>query len=387
MHDLAGAPRQETRAEDSFLDLLIETLESLDRPVRGQFLQRFLKEVTQIDLTEGQSLDYWEQILARRQELSERVGKPISLKTAIVDVLAASDFLRVPILMEYEELKKLQVNAATDALTGLYNRRLFQEYFDKELNRAKRYAQQLTLVILDLHQFKEVNDRYGHPRGDQLLQAAANTLRKTLRASDYAFRIGGDEFALLLPQSDPEQVATLCRRVRGHYELEIQPMKLDVPLALDYGIAVFPPDGEHKDDLLRKADERLYQMKHSTRAQPRVIPIEPVPVREVSPAPSTPAPVTPVARPASEQRKWERVSLGGTRAYAVLGDSPEKTARVLDLSYGGVALQVERPEEVPNSFSAVLHVPILPPVRVSLRKIYLKRLEDGRARVGCSFVS
>ena len=324
----------------------------------------------------------------------------------MVDVLPSTNFIRVPILMEYEEFKKLQINAATDALTGLYNRRLFDEYCDKELNRAKRYGQHLAIVILDLHKLKEVNDRHGHLQGDQMLQLAATTLRKTLRASDFAFRIGGDEFALLLPQTDTEQAVTLCRRVRSQYESEIVPLKIEVGVTLDFGVAVHPQDGDQKSDLLRPADERLYELKRSGRA-PRVVPIETHPARESAPAPApppaaqlpvaappprAPAPVPPAVppvvaappptpppaqtpppeqaapRPHSEQRKWERVSLAGTKAHAVLTDVGQKTAKVIDLSYGGVALLFDKPEEIPAQFHAVLHVPILPPVRVILRK-------------------
>src|SRR5437588_12508946 len=191
-----------TPPEDSFLELLAETLENLDRVPRGQFLQRCFKTIAQLELSANISSEYGDQILERRRQLADTLGGSTSLKAAMVDVLASSTYLRVPILMEYEELKKLQINAATDPLTGLYNRRLFEEYFEKELNRARRYGQSLALVILDLHRFKEVNDHYGHLQGDKLLQAAASTLLKSLRTSDYAFRIGGDEFALLLPQSD-----------------------------------------------------------------------------------------------------------------------------------------------------------------------------------------
>src|SRR5262249_24214375 len=159
--------------------------------------------------------------------------------------------------MEYEEFKKLQINAATDPLTGLYNRRLFDEYSEKELNRAQRYGQQLAFVILDVHKLKEVNDRRGHLQGDQILQLAATTLRKTVRPSDFAFRIGGDEFALLLPESDPEQALTLCRRVRAQYENEIREMKLEIGATLDFGIAVYPQDGDVKRTLLGLADKRL----------------------------------------------------------------------------------------------------------------------------------
>ena len=213
----------------------------------------------------SQSNEYWQRILARRRELAESLGRPVSLKTAMVDVLATTNFFRVPILMEYEEFKKLQVNAATDALTGLYNRRLFDEYSEKELNRAKRYNQQLAFVILDVHKLKEVNDRRGHLQGDQILQLSATMLRKTMRASDFAFRIGGDEFALLLPETDPEQANTLCRRIRAQFENDIREMKLDIGVTLDFGIAVHPQDGDSKRTLLGLADKRLYELKNIGR--------------------------------------------------------------------------------------------------------------------------
>lgn len=420
-----GDPAQsQTTAEDSFFDLLVETLDGVDESVRGQFLRSFFRTIAQIDLTDVQGIEYWERILIRRRELSENLGRRISLKTAMVDVLASTSFLRVPILVEYEDFKKLQINAATDSLTGLYNRRLFDEYCDKELNRAKRYAQQLAVVILDLHKLKDVNDHRGHLQGDEVLQLAASTLRKTLRASDFSFRIGGDEFALLLPQTDPEQALTLCHRIRSQYEEDLGPMQLEIGVTLDFGIAVHPVDGDQKSTLMNLADQRLYQMKISGRAgseirQPESFPplrsvttpqkiretavsadaIRPGAVGQQAPSPrpsagasaTTPTPLKPPtasgARRSEEHRKWERVSLAGTKAYAILTDSSQKTANVADLSYGGVALVMDKPDEVPVQFNAVLHVPILPPVRVVLRKSYTQRMEDGRSRVGCSFVS
>jgi diguanylate cyclase (GGDEF)-like protein len=423
MSQTGDASQPQPSAEDSFLDLLVETLDGLDESVRGQFLRQFFRTIAQIDFTDAQSNDYWERILLRRRELAENLGKRVSLKTALVDVLASTNFLRVPILMEYDEFKKLQINAATDALTGLYNRRLFDEYCDKELNRAKRYGHQLAIVILDLHKLKEVNDRHGHLQGDQVLQLAATTLRKTMRASDFAFRIGGDEFALLLPQTDPEQAITLCRRIRSQYEIDVRPLKMDIGVTLDFGVAVHPHDGETKSALMNLADQRLYQLKNAGRAAPQVVPPQTqaahetpassVPVQREAPAAAAPRTISPpvvmpaaksetappqappqapteAPRPAAtyaEARKWERVSLAGTKAYAILSDVNQKTAAVLDLSYGGVALLMENPEDVPNQFHAVLHVPILPPVRVVLRKTNTQRIEGGRARVGCSFVS
>src|SRR6266403_156771 len=249
--------------EDSYLELLVDTLDALDLPARGQFLQRYFRVIAHLDLREAQCLQIWDDMLARRRELSDRADRQVSLNTALLDVLTRSGLLRVPILIEYEDLKKLQLNAVTDPLTDLYNRRLFAETFEKELNRARRYGQPLGLVMLDLHRFKEVNDKHGHPRGDEVLRAAAATLKKALRTSDSAFRIGGDEFALLLPQTDAEQALGLSRRIETVFAETLQALPLSVNVSMDQGVATFPQDGEQADQLIRIADERLYRLKHA----------------------------------------------------------------------------------------------------------------------------
>ena len=388
--------------EDSFFELLIDTLEGLDRPARGLFLQRLLKSLAQLDLSEAQSLESWDRILERRRELTQLVGRPVALKTAMVDYLASSNLLRAPILMEYEDLKKLQVNAATDPLTGLYNRRLFEEYFEKEMNRARRYDLSLALIVMDLHVFKMVNDRFGHPRGDQVLQLAASTLRHSMRTSDFAFRIGGDEFALLLPQSDAEHAATLGRRIHANFAGVVQPQQMEIPIGLDYGLAVYPQDGDQAEVLLRVADERLYEMKYSVReingvgetpaadalrrhvpratsqstadapaVKPDAAKLEPRAERAGATGIPVDAPSDgkTLERSGAERRKWERISLSGKRAFATVGNGVEKQFRVLDMSHGGVALEAEHDLPAAESFQAVLHVPILGEVRVKLKKL------------------
>ena len=414
--------------EDSYFELLADTLESLDLPARGQFLQRYFRAIAHIDLDDTQSLQIWDEMLSRRRELTALVGRPVALKTALVDVLTSSGLLRVPILIEYDELKRLELNAVTDPLTGLHNRRLFAETFEKELNRARRYVQPLGLVTLDLHRFKEVNDKHGHPRGDDVLRAAAATLKKALRTSDSAFRIGGDEFALLLPQTDSPQALALCRRVETVFAEMLQPLQLTVTVAMDHGVAIFPQDAEQADQLIRIADERLYQLKHAnhsrsgngsarTEAPPAQTPEEPPPppperaahapqpisietrrmpekIEAAIEAVPSAGPATPPAelvpappRVFAIQRKAERVSMTGTNAYAVLGDQGARRARVLDLGFGGVAIELDSPEDLPENLLAVLHVPILPPVRVNLKPVWKQQTGQGSLRVGCSFVS
>ena len=249
--------------EDSYLELLADTLDGLEISARGQFLQRYIRAITHLDLKETQCVQLWDEILTRRRELSDNLGRQVALKTALMDVLTSAGLFRVPIILEYDELKTLQLNAVTDPLTGLYNRRLFSETFEKELNRTRRYGSQLGLVILDLHRFKEVNDQHGHPRGDDVLRAAATTLKKALRTSDSAFRIGGDEFALLLPQTDADQALALSRRVETVFAEILHTLPLSVSVNMDHGIAIFPHDGEQADQLIRVADERLYRLKHA----------------------------------------------------------------------------------------------------------------------------
>ncbi len=326
--------------EDSYFELLADTLESLDLPARGQFLQRYLRAIAHVDLHETQSVQIWDEMLSRRRELSDLVGRPVSLKTALADVLTSSGLLRVPILIEYDELKRLELNAVTDPLTGLHNRRLFAETFEKELNRARRYGQPLGLVTLDLHRFKEVNDQHGHPRGDDVLRAAAATLKKALRTSDSAFRIGGDEFALLLPQTDSPQALALCRRVQTVFAEMLQPLLLAVTVGMDHGVAIFPQDSEQADQLIRIADERLYQLKHAnhrktangsarTETPPALAPEEP-PAPAPERAAPPPQPISIETRRAPE--KTERRSSGEsscrvTRAYSP-ARSRESEARV-----------------------------------------------------------
>jgi diguanylate cyclase (GGDEF)-like protein len=414
--------------EDSYLELLADTLDGLDLSARGQFLQRYLRAITHLDLRETQCVQVWDEMLARRRELTDLSGRPVSLKAALMDVLVTSSLLRIPIIIEYDDLKKLELNAVTDPLTGLYNRRLFGETFEKELNRARRYGQPLGLVIVDLHRFKEVNDQHGHPRGDEVLRAAAATLKKALRTSDSAFRIGGDEFALLLPQTDAPQALALSRRVETVFAEMIQPLQLAVSVGMDHGVAIFPQDAELADQLIRIADERLYRLKHANHRKPgngtnraeatsssEAPPAAPVPEE---PPPSPPPPISIETRRAPEktettieaaasatsaamsgdltpapdrvfavQRKAERVSMSGTNAFALLGEQGAKRARVLDLGFGGVAIELDSPEDLPDNLLAVLHVPILPPVRVNLKPVWKQRTNQGSFRVGCAFVS
>jgi diguanylate cyclase (GGDEF)-like protein len=149
--------------------------------------------------------------------------------------------------------------AHRDALTGLLNRRGFQEVFDVELERARRAAAPVSLIVGDLDRFKRVNDLYGHAAGDAALRNVADTIRSAKRRVDVAARIGGEEFALLASDSDEHGAYMLAERIREEVEGS------DDGLTMSFGVATFPLHGQSHEALLRAADQALYAAKQLGR--------------------------------------------------------------------------------------------------------------------------
>jgi diguanylate cyclase (GGDEF)-like protein/putative nucleotidyltransferase with HDIG domain len=160
-------------------------------------------------------------------------------------------------------VESLSEAAHRDALTELLNRRGFEEVFDLELERARRSDAPLSLIVGDLDRFKRVNDRHGHAAGDAALKRVARTIRSSKRRIDSAARIGGEEFALLAPESDEHGAYMLAERVRADIESEFA--KPDEQLTISFGVATFPLHGQSSDGLLRAADQALYAAKRLGR--------------------------------------------------------------------------------------------------------------------------
>ncbi len=159
--------------------------------------------------------------------------------------------------------------ARTDALTGLPNRRALDERLAEEIRNANRFKQPLALIMLDLDGFKAVNDTYGHPVGDRVLQQVADCLHERVRDNDFIARYGGDEFALMLPNTDSATAYALAERLQPRVDpcaLQIaEPVR--VTLNITYGLAVYPTDGSTASALIAKADQALYQAKADDEAK------------------------------------------------------------------------------------------------------------------------
>ncbi|MEY2430851.1 MAG: hypothetical protein QOC92_576 [Acidimicrobiaceae bacterium] len=155
-------------------------------------------------------------------------------------------------------LDRLHYESLHDPLTGLYNRRGFDDHLGASISRSVRYGWSFGLVILDLDGFKAINDRIGHQGGDTVLRQVGEQLRHGLRAGDIAARVGGDEFALLLHIDGPNSIEAILDRLHGHQGNN------DGDITWTAGLAMCPDEASTVDDLYRVADQRLYESKAAT---------------------------------------------------------------------------------------------------------------------------
>ena len=167
----------------------------------------------------------------------------------------------------YGEIRKFERHATTDALTGLGNRHYMEEAFPRAIERCAREDQTVSLIMIDVDNFKEFNDRFGHVAGDRALKAVSETLKSQFRPDDILIRYGGDEFAALLPGVGSKKALAVANRVRrsvaGHTDNREDSL-LQIPIRISMGIAGLDEGGSLRD-LLRNADAALYRAKRAGR--------------------------------------------------------------------------------------------------------------------------
>jgi len=157
--------------------------------------------------------------------------------------------------------RRLHAQATRDGLTGCFSYLAFREALNTEALRARRYRRPFSLVIADLDSFKEINDSYGHDVGDAVLRAVATAFRSGARAPDVVGRIGGDEFAVLLPETDAAHAEQVARRLQVH----ARSCDLPVEATVSYGTATWYGPEDDLEDVFRRADQALYAAKHAGR--------------------------------------------------------------------------------------------------------------------------
>ncbi|MDX2148980.1 MAG: diguanylate cyclase [Planctomycetota bacterium] len=186
------------------------------------------------------------------------ITKPFELTELRVRVRSAIRLCRL--------LEMLGVRAQLDGLTALWNRAYFDERWTNEFSRAARYGHPLCVALLDVDHFKSVNDTFGHPAGDAVLQGFAKLIQRESRASDIACRYGGEEFVLIMPDTAPGEASTVCERIRAALEQVTWPSHPERRVTVSIGAAGFAGGTTVKEQqLLELADKALYSAKRSGR--------------------------------------------------------------------------------------------------------------------------
>jgi len=163
-------------------------------------------------------------------------------------------------------MQQAELLAQTDSLTGVLNRRAFYEFSEKELSRARRFEEPIAVVMIDLDMFKRVNDNYGHATGDRVLIAAISTLKTIIRNMDLFGRIGGEEFAVLLPQTNLHDATELAERLREALaKMEVKVGELIITVTASFGVAFVDVKNESLADSMSRADVALYRAKFRGR--------------------------------------------------------------------------------------------------------------------------
>ncbi len=210
-----------------------------------------------------------EELLARVKTHLGMYSLQQQLSTANSRLQDSNDKLKAEIEKRIQIQAILQVLATTDDLTNLLNRRHFFELAEKELTRAKRYQQHFSLLIMDLDNFKAINDKYGHLSGDRVLHLVARCIRQNSRNVDISGRYGGDEFVILLPETEPAFTQVFAERLCQIIPAELKAMEeITIPITLSIGIANYSGESDITfDNLLDRADEALYEAKQAGRNQ------------------------------------------------------------------------------------------------------------------------
>ena len=328
-----------------------------DGMTSSELLRVLLVEWTGVRVALSEVPRLWARVERTFDKMDGALGAPVSLQTALLhEFHSRLGRLKEPRILSDGEVSALRVNAITDPLTGLYNRRFLHDHLDREVSRAERTGGVVSVLMMDLSGFKSINDRLGHPVGDGILVRTAKVIRESLRVVDAGCRYGGDEFVAVLPNSDVVNSLAVAERIRHKVVAIRLPLRVGLKVGLNYGIASFPTDGRLLEFLLKMSDIRLYASKRQN------------------------------AKPFEGTRRFPRFNVPGLTLKVGLQARMSDVADVQDISHGGLAFVTSR-EKTPDRLEGeILQRYSGEPHHVAMRKVCAVPLSDGRMRIGCAYV-
>jgi diguanylate cyclase (GGDEF)-like protein len=244
-------------------DRLIDSLDEIIQNNGQTACAVFFDVMTHIDLEPEAAAYCWKMILDHRRQLNAMLGRKVNLRTVICDYFCSVDkTLKNPIFVEIHVFENQLKTFVRDSLTGLYNRAAFDAALIKEMARARRHETELSVIFLDLDDFKLVNDRFGHLAGDAVLKDVGGIINNMIRSEDTAARYGGEEIVILLPETGKKNALILAERIRSKIEaLNIEYEDKRIHPTVSGGLASYPIDAQSGPELIKHADFALYRAK------------------------------------------------------------------------------------------------------------------------------
>ncbi len=221
------------------------------------------KNFTSLELSPQESSSLWEKTVAHREEMRQRLNRNVSIITAmndLLDLLGKNNIKKQ--IIETRKLEQILANTTKDSLTGLYNRTYFNEICRQQVHFSQRYQNSLSILFLDIDNFKHINDTYGHTVGDSALKMVASIINTAKRSSDISARFGGEEFILLMPQTTSDNACLVGERIRKEIEkTSFLCNGKKFHLTISGGIASSPQHAQTAEELIIMADSALYLAK------------------------------------------------------------------------------------------------------------------------------
>jgi diguanylate cyclase (GGDEF)-like protein len=309
----------------------LESLFSLD-VYRNLFYQ-----LAHLRFEETEAKNHWKALLKHHQELEQRLRKNLDIRVSMLNYfIEVNRKIRNPKIIEMRIFQKEEIRILKDELTGLYNHRHFKESFPVEVERARKRGTSLSFIMIDVDDFKQVNDRYGHLTGDGVLVQLGEIFRDQVPAGGSCFRYGGEEFVILLPNYAKKDTSAFAEELRKKIaenrfvNVNVVGSACEVlKITVSMGISNVPQDAEDSNELLNQADNALYDAKAIGKNK--------------------------VVFFSSNLRRHARYKVDLDGKFAVFG-LPSAEIKVTNLSLGGI--QFETAEPIQEGASIYVHIPL-----------------------------
>ena len=226
-------------------DIFIAEFNKLAEKKGNNSYHAVIQMLTDLDLESGEAKKCWVEIIIHRENISRTLDKKISLITAISDYFSSykKKSLKRHKIVGINTYEKAIKESTHDNLTGLFNKIYFQDTLNQHLSLSERNNTELSILFLDIDDFKEINDTFGHHSGDVILKSIAHTIKQELRTSDIAARFGGDEFVILMPNTHKTNAFLLSERLRKTIMSKSMPVQdKNIQITISGGVAGYPVD-------------------------------------------------------------------------------------------------------------------------------------------------